>query len=65
MRMMDMLVADLEKEMTEADAEEKDNQKDYEKFMNDSAAKRAADTKSINEMTEADAEEKDNQKDYE
>jgi len=58
MRMMDMLVADLDKEMVEADAEEKDNQKDYEKFMNDSAAKRAADTKSVNEKegAKADAE---------
>merc|ERR1719487_1655921 len=58
LKMMDMMVADLEKEMTEADVEEKDNQKDYEKFMNDSGAKRAADTKSVNEKegAKADAE---------
>merc|ERR550514_2677505 len=45
--MMDELIADLDKEMTVAEAEEKDAQADYEKMMKDSAEKRAADTKSI------------------
>merc|ERR1719375_1209997 len=43
--MMDMLVKDLDKEMTIAQAEEKDAQEDYEQFMADSAAKRAEDSK--------------------
>merc|ERR1719321_1462014 len=56
--MMDMLVADLDKEMVEADAEEKNSQAEDEEFMNDSANKRAADTKSVNEKegAKADAE---------
>merc|ERR1719199_2274271 len=47
MAMMDMLVADLDKEMQEADVEEKDAQAEYENFMADSAAKRAQDSKAI------------------
>merc|ERR1719162_2358684 len=38
--MMDALVADLDKEMTEAETEEKDAQADYEQMMKDSADKR-------------------------
>jgi len=45
--MIDELSADLTKEMTEAEAEEKDGQGDYEKLMSDSADKRADDSKSI------------------
>merc|ERR1719456_1084141 len=45
--MMDMLVADLDKEMQEADVEEKDAQGEYEQYMNDSAAKRAQDSRAI------------------
>merc|ERR1719152_205384 len=45
--MMDALVADLDKEMTVAQAEEKDAQEDYEKMMADSAEKRAEDSKSL------------------
>merc|ERR1719359_1755851 len=41
MAMIRMLVQDLDKEMTEATAEEKDAQADYEKFMADSTEKRA------------------------
>merc|ERR1711976_75724 len=41
--MMDMMVADLDKEITEIETEEKENQKEYEEFMADSAAKRASD----------------------
>merc|ERR1719375_47936 len=47
--MIDLLVKDLDKEMTEATAEEKDAQADYESFMKESAEKRAADSKSITE----------------
>jgi len=45
--MMDGLVAELDKEMTEAEMEEKDAQGDYENFMADSTAKRAEDTKTL------------------
>merc|ERR1719446_634066 len=45
--MIDLLLGDLDKEMTEAKAEEKDAQADYEQMMADSAAKRAADSKSL------------------
>jgi len=47
--MIDLLVKDLDKEMTEATAEEKDAQADYEQMVADSAEKRAADSKSITE----------------
>merc|ERR1719382_272639 len=49
MALMDMLVADLDKEMTEAKTSEKDSQADYEDMMKDSAAKRASDTKLLTE----------------
>jgi len=45
--MMDALSADLQKEMTEAEAIEKDAQGDYETFMADSANKRAEDSKTL------------------
>merc|ERR1719221_141430 len=45
--MIDLLVKDLTKEMTEAEAEEKDAQADYQKMMTNSAAKRAEDSKAI------------------
>merc|ERR1712203_701407 len=45
--MIDLLVADLDKEMQEASVSEKNAQEEYEKLMSDSAAKRAADSKSI------------------
>merc|ERR1719456_1631085 len=53
---MDMLVADLDKEMTEGETEEKDAQADYEAMMKDSAAKRAADSKSLTEKESTKAE---------
>merc|ERR1719161_482770 len=56
MAMMDMLVADLDKEMTEGKAEETDAQADYEIMMTDSAAKRAADAKSLTEKESTKAE---------
>lgn len=45
--MMDMLVRDLDKEMTTAGADEKHAQASYEKTMADSAEKRADDSKSV------------------
>merc|ERR1719399_2320044 len=45
--MMDTMVADLDKEITEIEVEEKENQKEYEQLMADSAEKRATDSKSI------------------
>jgi len=49
MAMIDLLVADLTKEMTEADVEEKEAQKEYEQLIADSADKRAGDSKSISD----------------
>merc|ERR1711920_637266 len=43
--MIDLLVADLDKETQEATVMEKDAQKEYEEMMADSAAKRAEDAK--------------------
>merc|ERR1712032_916146 len=58
MTMMDMLVADLDKEMQEMEFEEKDAQAEYEKFTKEAAAKRVTDSKSITdkEGAKADAE---------
>jgi len=53
--MMDMLVSDLDKEMTAADLEEKDAQKDYESTMSDAAMKRSGDTKDLTDKKEAKA----------
>jgi septal ring factor EnvC (AmiA/AmiB activator) len=53
--MMDMMVADLDKEITEIETEEKENQAEYESFMKDSAAKRANDAKSIEDKESAKA----------
>merc|ERR1719321_1071173 len=54
--LMDLLVKDLQKEMTEASAEEENSQKDYETFMKDSATKRAEDSKTVTDKTAAKAE---------
>jgi len=56
--MIDMLVADLEKEIQEMEFEEKDDQTEYEQMVKDSAAKRASDSKSLadKEAAKADAE---------
>merc|ERR1712050_141915 len=56
--MIDLLVKDLEKEMTEAETEEKEAQADYETMMKESAEKRTADTTSLMEKssTKADVE---------
>merc|ERR1719408_375491 len=53
--MMDTMVADLDKEITEIEVEEKENQKEYEQFMKDSAEKRANDSKSIEDKEAAKA----------
>merc|ERR1719409_104027 len=55
MSMMDMLVADLDKEMQTMQVDEKNAQEEYEDFMKDSAAKRADDSKSIAEKENAKA----------
>merc|ERR1719321_963360 len=49
--MMDMLKADLAKEIQEMEFTEKDSQEEYEQMVNDAADKRAADTLSIEEKT--------------
>jgi len=49
--MIDMLIKDLDKDMTEAEVEEKNSQKDYEELMQDSAQTRAADVKAITAKT--------------
>lgn len=56
--MMDMLIADLEKEITEMEFEEKDSQAEYEQFIADSKEKRVADSKSLanKEANKAEAE---------
>jgi uncharacterized membrane protein len=58
--MMDLMIADLDKEITETEVEEKEAQAEYETFMKDSAEKRALDAKSIEdkEGTKADLEAK-------
>merc|ERR1719181_140904 len=57
--MIDLLVKDLDKEMTEAETEEKDTQADYEEMMKDSAEKRSNDAKALEnkESAKADMEE--------
>jgi len=53
--MMDNMIADLDKEITEIEVEEKENQAEYEQFMSDSAGKRASDSKSIEDKESAKA----------
>merc|ERR1711865_943953 len=55
MGMMDTLIADVQKEVTEMKFNEKDAQEEYEQFMSDSTAKRAADAKSVAEKEAAKA----------
>jgi len=47
LQMMDLLVSDLDREMTIAKAEEKNSQEEYEEMMSDSAEKRAMDSKGL------------------
>jgi len=53
--LIDMLIADLDKEEQEMTVEEKDAQKDYEQLMEDSSEKRTIDTKAIAEKEGAKA----------
>merc|ERR1711865_140184 len=54
--MIDLIVADVEKEIQTMDLEEKDAQEDYEGFMADASDKRAQDSKSITDKEGAKAE---------
>merc|ERR1719245_1721166 len=54
--MVNLLIKDLDKEMTEAETSEKDGQADYEALMADSADKRKADSASLTEKNSAKAE---------
>merc|ERR1719238_350408 len=54
--MIDLLVADLDKDNQIMEVEEKDAQKEYEEFMSDSAEKRALDSKAITDKEAAKAE---------
>lgn len=45
--MIDLLIKDLDKEMTEAEFKEKDAQEDYEAMLQDAATKRAEDSKTM------------------
>merc|ERR1719272_1733605 len=53
--MLDTMVADLDKEVTETEVEEKENQAEYETLISESAAKRASDAKSIEDKESAKA----------
>jgi len=53
--MIDLLIKDLTKEMTEAETTEKDSQADYEQAMKDSADKRATDSKTLADKQKAKA----------
>merc|ERR550532_2507120 len=57
--MIDLLIKDIDKEMTEAKTEENNSQKQYEETMTDAAKKRAADlkTSTVKGKSKADAEE--------
>jgi chromosome segregation ATPase len=54
--MIDLMIKDLTKEMTESKKTEELAQEDYEQDMKDAAAKRAADTKSLADKSKAKAE---------
>jgi len=53
--MIDLLLRDLEKDMTEADVEEKDAQNDYEAMMKESTEKRTTDSTSLRQKSSAKA----------
>mmetsp|Transcript_44445 Transcript_44445/g.73885 ORF Transcript_44445/g.73885 Transcript_44445/m.73885 type:complete len:705 (-) Transcript_44445:36-2150(-) len=54
--LLDKLMGELDTEMTEAKATEKNSQKEYEQMMTDSSAKRASDTKALTDKQSAKAE---------
>merc|ERR1719468_1412522 len=53
--MIDLLIKDLDKEMTEAETDEKDSQADYEVMMRDAADKRVTDSRSLTAKSAAKA----------
>merc|ERR1719223_807721 len=53
--MMDMMIADLDKEITEVEVDEKNAQEDYEQLLKDSADKRATGSKAIEDKESAKA----------
>merc|ERR1719473_561404 len=53
--MIDLLIKDLDKELTEAKTEEKHSQAEYEQGMKDSADKRKQDSSALTEKTAAKA----------
>jgi len=56
MAMIDLIVADVDKEIQTMEVDEKDAQSDYETFMSDASEKRAQDSKSITDKESAQAE---------
>jgi len=58
-QMIDLLVKDLDKELQEAEINEKDAQSDYEQLMAESATKRADDSKSMSDKTASRASEEE------
>merc|ERR1719409_541804 len=54
--MIDLIVADVDKEIQTMEVDEKDAQKDYETFMSDASEKRSQDSKSITDKEAAQAE---------
>merc|ERR1711985_173090 len=53
--MMNSLMAELDKEMTTAEVDEKNAQEEYEQFMSDSSEKRVDDTKAMTDKMAAKA----------
>merc|ERR1719446_1464237 len=51
--MINLLIKDLDKEMTEATTEEEEAQKSYEQMMSDSASKRAEDSQALVQKEES------------
>merc|ERR1719356_2433016 len=56
MAMLDLLIADLDKDIQTSQVEEKEAQKEYEAFMADASDKRALDSKAITDKQSAKAE---------
>merc|ERR1719401_2418814 len=54
--MIDLLIADLDKDIQISEVDEKDAQKEYEQFMSDASEKRALDSKAITDKQGAKAE---------
>merc|ERR1719324_2108908 len=52
---MDLMIADIDKELTEMEVNEKNAQEEYEQMIKDSAEKRAADSQAITDKENAKA----------